>query len=140
MVVSNICALRSKADAAFGITNGALLMLSTPQAIMSAASPQAMVRALSIIACKPLAQSLFTVVAATSTDKPARREAIRATLRLSSPLWLAAPAITSSMAFGSTCLLRSINDFITWASRSSGLVADSKPAYFPMGVRTESIT
>jgi len=84
-VVSNICGVLSKAELDFAITNGALLMLSTPHAIISSASPQAMVLALSIIDCRPLAQSLFTVFPATLTGKPASKAAIRATFLLSSP-------------------------------------------------------
>ena len=98
MVVSNSCVFLSNALTPLPITKGALVILSTPQAIMISASPQAMVRALSMMACKPLAQSLFTVLPATDVGKPANKAAMRATLRLSSPAWLAAPAITSSMA------------------------------------------
>ena len=72
-----------------------------PPAIKTSPSPQAIARLASIMACSPDAQSLFTVFPPTVTGKPASKAAILATSRLSSPLWLAAPAITSSMALGS---------------------------------------
>ena len=138
-VVSNICGSRAKADALFGITKGARLMLSTPQAMMRSPSPHMMALAPSMMASSPLAHNRFTVTPATEGGKPASSAAIRATLRLSSPLWFAAPAITSSMAFMSTLLFRRTRSLITRASRSSGRILLSAPPYLPMGVRTASI-
>ena len=59
---------------------------------------------------------------------------MRATFRLSSPAWLASPAITSSMSFTSIsgCLFNS--PLITWARRSSGRVLASE------GWKSESLT
>lgn len=59
-------------------------MLSTPQAIMSSASPQITWRDASMTACRPEAQRRFTVLPATDTGNPASKEAILATLRLCS--------------------------------------------------------
>jgi hypothetical protein len=56
-----------------------------------------MALAASITACKPLAHKRFTVLPPTVVGKPANKAAILATFLLSSPLWLAAPAITSSI-------------------------------------------
>src|SRR5690348_13020360 len=44
------------------------------------------------------------------------------------------------MAAGSMPGLRPRSALITWASRSSGRMEARPPPYFPMGVRTESIT
>src|SRR6267154_3050206 len=91
-----------------------------------------------MIACRPEAHSRFTVIPPTVVGKPERRAAIRATLRLSSPAWLAAPKITSSIWLGSTVGLRSNNFLITNAARSSGRTKASEPPYLPMGVRRMS--
>ena len=114
-------------------------MLSTPQAIISCASPHAIVLALSIMACSPLAQSLLTVFPAIVVGNPAINEAIRATFRLSSPDWFAAPAITSSIALTSILLFLLTKDLITIANKSSGLIPDKEPPYLPIGVLTASI-
>ncbi len=63
---------------------------------------------------------------------------MRATLRLSSPAWLAQPKITSSTRDGSTPV-RSTSDLTTCAARSSGRTDESAPAYRPIGVRTASM-
>ena len=60
---------------------------------------------------------------------------MRATLRLSSPAWLAQPKMTSSMAAQSTDGLRAISAFSGTAPRSSGLTDASCPPKRPIGVR-----
>ena len=62
--------------------------------------------------------------------------AIRATLRLSSPVWLAQPRKTSS---GTTPPLRASNFSITSAARSSARTALSAPRSLPTGVRSASM-
>ena len=91
MVVSKIAALRAKAVSALPMTNGARDMLSTPPAIISSASPHLIERAARPTASIPEPHRRLTVVPGTSTGSPASRPAMRATLRLSSPAWLAQP-------------------------------------------------
>jgi hypothetical protein len=95
MVVSYISALREKALVALGITNGARDMHSTPPAITTLASPVLTARAACTTASIPDPQRRLTVTPLTSTGNPASSAAIRATLRLSSPAWLAQPKMTS---------------------------------------------
>ncbi len=140
MVLSCISTLRCQPEEVFAITNGALVILSTPHAITSSASPHITCLAASITACKPDAQRRFTVFPATVTGKPASRAAMRATLRLSSPAWLASPAITSSIAFTSAPGFLSSSVLITCASRSSGRMLLKLPPYLPTGVLTASMT
>ena len=83
--------LRENALSAFGMTKGARLMLSTPPAIISSASPALMARAALPTASMPEPQRRLMVAPGTSTAKPASSADIRATLRLSSPAWLAQP-------------------------------------------------
>ncbi len=66
-------------------------MDSEPPAITMSASPAAMVRAAMVTASSPEAHSRLTVAPGTESGRPASRAAMRATLRLSSPAWLAAP-------------------------------------------------
>ena len=113
-------------------------MLSAPPAKYTSPSPALMARLASMMLCSPLAQSRFTVVPGTVTGRPASNAAMRAVLRLSSPAWLAAPIITSSMAFLSTDGLRRINSRNTKAAKSSGRTLLSAPPNFPIGVRTAS--
>jgi len=91
IVVSYTALLRLKALSALGITNGARLMLSTPPAIINSVSPALMARAAMPTASMPEPHKRFTVVPGTSAGKPANKLAMRATLRLSSPAWLAQP-------------------------------------------------
>src|SRR5437660_417469 len=63
-------------------------MLSTPPAATSSASPVLMRRAACAAASRPLAQSRFTVTPGTRSGSPASSTAMRATLRLSSPVCL----------------------------------------------------
>ena len=66
-------------------------MLSTPPASISSASPVRIARAAMPVASMPEPHRRLTVVPGTSTGSPASRALIRATLRLSSPAWLAQP-------------------------------------------------
>ena len=91
MVVSSIFPMREKADSALPITNGARDMLSTPPAIMSAVSPLLMARVATAIASRLEPHRRLTVVPGISWGRPASRRAMRPTLRLSSPAWLAQP-------------------------------------------------
>ncbi len=91
MVVSYNVTFRAKAEPALLTTNGARLMLSTPPATTREASPLLTSRAASATACMPEPQSRFTVTPETLSGNPASSSAMRATLRLSSPAWLALP-------------------------------------------------
>ena len=86
-----LAAWREKADSALPITKGARDMLSTPPAIIRVVSPDLMERAARPTASMPEPHRRFTVVPGTSMGRPASRPDMRATLRLSSPAWLALP-------------------------------------------------
>jgi hypothetical protein len=98
MVVSWISAERWKALSALAITRGARVMDSTPPAIARSISPALIARAAAPTASRPDAQSRFIVTPGTCGGRPERSAAMRATLRLSSPAWLAQPSTTSSTA------------------------------------------
>ena len=83
-------------------TYGARVIDSTPPPMNTSPSPTAIACAAELIACSPEPHSRLTVSPPTSTGKPARSSAIRATSRLSSPAWLAQPRMTSSTRAGST--------------------------------------
>src|SRR5260221_670718 len=117
------------------MTQGARVIDSTPPAMTTSAPPAWISRAAAMVACMPEPQSGLTVWPGTSTGKPARRRPIGATLRLSSPAWLAQPKITSSTSPGSSPI-RSTTSRSTTAARSSGRTSFSWPPYFPIGVRT----
>ncbi|MCY1361318.1 hypothetical protein D9M69_479790 [compost metagenome] len=91
MVVSKISAWRENALSALPMTKGARDMDSTPPASISPASPQRRARAALPMASRPEPQRRFRVVPGTLSGRPASREDMRATLRLSSPAWLAQP-------------------------------------------------
>ena len=74
----------------------------------------------------PDAQSRLTVTPATDSGRPASSAAIRATLRLSSPAWLAAPNQTSSISPAGTPARETASP-ITSAARSSGRSPASAP-------------
>ena len=84
-------------------------MLSTPPAMISSASPARTARAAVPTASSPEAHSRLIVVPGTFSGSPDNSAAMRATLRLSSPAWLAQPRITSSTALQSTPGLRAIS-------------------------------
>ena len=91
IVVSSIFATRENALSLFPITNGARVMLSTPPAITSSASPDLIARAAMPTASRLDPHRRFTVLAGTSFGNPASSSAMRPTLRLSSPAWFAQP-------------------------------------------------
>ncbi len=91
IVVSKIAFSRANADVALGITNGARLMLSTPPASSRPASPARIACAALPTAFRPEPHRRFSVTPGTSTGRPASNALMRATLRLSSPAWLAQP-------------------------------------------------
>src|SRR5579884_3646981 len=80
-VVSYTSGVRANAVVAFGTTNGARLMLSTPPATASDISPAAIPRAATHTASIPDAHSRFTVTAGTDCGMPLSSDAMRATLR-----------------------------------------------------------
>ncbi len=127
MVVSYTALARENADSALGMTNGARLMLSTPPAISSAASPALMARAALPTASSPEPHRRLMVAPGTSIGRPASNAAMRATLRLSSPAWLAQPYSTSPTACQSTLGLRAIKALIGSAARSSVRTDDRAP-------------
>src|SRR6266480_4601722 len=110
-------------------------MLSTPPATNTSPSPVLMARDAALIAARPDEQRRLKVRPATETGKPARRAAIRATFRLSSPAWFAQPRYTSSTRAGSTPARRTTSP-TTSAARSSGRTSLSAPWCRPIGVRT----
>src|SRR5579864_5385141 len=116
------------------MTHGARVMLSTPPAITMSAPPPWISRAAAMVACMPDPHRRLTVWPGTSTGKPASSRAMRATLRLSSPAWLAQPRMTSSTSAGLTCA-RSQDALSATAARSSGRTSFSWPPYRPIGVR-----
>ena len=91
MVVSNISAARENASVALAMTRGARVIDSTPPAMAKSISPARIERAASPTPLRPEAQSRFTVMPGTLSGNPASSSAMRATLRLSSPAWLAQP-------------------------------------------------
>ena len=92
MVVSTSSAVpRGKPRSGFSITKGARDIDSTPPARTRSASPSRTWRPAWTIASRPEAQRRLTVAPGTSTGSPAISDAIRATLRLSSPAWLVQP-------------------------------------------------
>ena len=91
-VVSQIVWLpRGKALSGLPNTSGARLIDSTPPATKRSPSPAATAWQAATTAESPDAQSRLTVTPATESGSPASRAPIRATLRLSSPAWLAQP-------------------------------------------------
>ena len=75
----------------FAVTSGARDMDSTPPATKSSPSPARIACAAPTTAESPDAQRRLTVTPATLWGSPASSAPMRATLRLSSPAWLAAP-------------------------------------------------
>lgn len=111
-------------------------MLSTPPATTRSASPRRTARAPWRTASRPEAHSRLTVMPGTVCGRPARSAAMRATLRLSSPAWLAQPSTTSETASGGTAGYRSRSCRMTCRARSSARTWARAPAYRPKGVRT----
>jgi hypothetical protein len=117
---------RSNGFSAFGVTNGARLIDSSPPATKRSPSPATIEWHAPTTAERPEAQSRLTVTPATDSGRPASSAAIRATFRLSSPAWLAAPNQTSSICSGGTPA-RATASPITSAARSSGRTPESAP-------------
>src|ERR1700722_1907118 len=136
--VSATPASRGNGSAARGSTNGARVIDSAPPASMTSASPAAMARAALAMASIPDPQSRVPVARGPSTGRPASSTPIRATFRLSSPAWLAAPQYTSSIRAGSSHSLRASRALITSAVRWSGRTEASEPLLLPTGVRHAS--
>ena len=89
---------------------------------------RAMMRSAAIaMACSPDEQKRLMVTAETSTGKPARSEAMRATFIPCSASGMAQPRMTSSISLGSSCGTRSSAPLIATAASSSGRVARSVP-------------
>ena len=86
-----------------------------------------MARAAALTAARLEAHRRLKVTAATEAGRPASNVAIRATLRLSSPAWLAQPKYTSSTSVGSRPARRTTSA-ITRAARSSGRTSFNAPA------------
>src|SRR6185436_2150049 len=80
----------------------------------------------------------FSVWPGTDSGIPASNSAIRATLRLSSPAWLAQPKNTSSTCDQSRLGCFAISALIGVAARSSARTLASEPPKRPIGVRTAS--
>ena len=140
-VVLNSSALPAgKGRSGLGRTYGARVIDSTPPATITEASPTAIARAAVTTASRPDAQSRLVVTPGTDTGSPASSADIRATLRLSSPAWLAAPSTTSSTRAGSSPGFRSSSARITTAPRSSGRTPARAPPSRPTGVLTASTT
>ena len=91
-MVSKMAFSRANAELAFGITKGARLMLSTPPATSSPASPARMAWAALPTAFMPDPHRRFSVTPGTSIGSPASSALMRATFRLSSPAWFAHPS------------------------------------------------
>ena len=138
MVVSSSFMLRENAASALPITKGARDIDSTPPAIANSISPLAIARNAVPIASMPEAHSRLRVTPGMLEGRPASNSAIRATLRLSSPAWLAQPRNTSSTALQSTEGLRSISALIGSAARSSARTVAKTPPNRPIGVRIAS--
>ena len=109
------------------MTSGARVIDSTPPAIAKSISPVRIARAASPTALRPDAQSRFTVSPGTLSGSPASNSAMRATLRLSSPAWLAQPNTTSSSAAQSTFGWRASSALIGTAAKSSVRTLASAP-------------
>ena len=90
--VSNSSIARGMPSSGRGSTNGARVIDSEPPASTMSASPAPIARAAVVTASSPEAHSRLTRGAGHAVSgSPASSTAIRATLRLSSPAWLAAP-------------------------------------------------
>src|SRR6266481_2504107 len=129
---------RENASGALPITNGARVIDSTPPAMAKSISPARIARPAAPTASSPEAQRRLSVRPGTDSGRPASNSAIRATLRLSSPAWLAQPKYTSSTADQSSLGCRAINALIGAAARSSARTLASEPPKRPIGVLTAS--
>ena len=121
---------------------GTIDIVSTPPAMTASPIPLIICCAARAIVCKPLEQKRLTVCAGTSTGRPARRLAMRATFMPCSASGIAQPRITSSISSAPTPGARAITAPITAAAISSGRVVRSVPrGALPTAVRAaETIT
>jgi len=110
----------------FSMTHGARDMDSTPPATTISAAPALIMWEAMMMALMPEAQRRLTVMPGTVSGKPASSQAMRATLRFSSPAPLALPKMTSSTRTGSMPA-RSTASFTVSAAKSSGRTALSDP-------------
>ena len=83
--------VRGNGLSGLSITHGARLIDSTPPAMQTASSPAAMARLALKAASMPEPHRRLTVAPGIEVGSPASSTAMRATLRLSSPAWLASP-------------------------------------------------
>src|SRR5579871_6809625 len=131
---------RENASAALPITKGARVIDSTPPAIAKSISPERIARPAAPTASSPDAQRRLRVWPGTDSGRPASSSAMRATLRLSSPAWLAQPKNTSSTETQSSLGCLAISALIGAAARSSARTLASAPPKRPIGVLTASQT
>jgi len=101
---------------------GTMLMLSTPAATITWASPTRMRSAAICTADRPEAQKRLTVMPPTLLGRPASTAPTRATFRPCCASGMAQPQIRSSMAAGSSPGAWASAERSTVASRSSGRV------------------
>ena len=134
---SNTLKSLPNACSALPTTKGARVMLSTPPATHTSASPQVMACEAAASALSPEPHNRLCTAPGVSTGSPASSSAWRATLRLSSPAWEAQPTATSSMISGAKPE-RATTSLTTQARRSSGRTRDRAPACRPNGVRSPS--
>ena len=106
---------------------GTMLMLSTPAAIITSASPTRMRSAAIWIAERPEAQKRFTVIPPTLCGSPAKTAPIRAMFKPCDASGMAQPQIKSSMACGSSVGTCASADCSTLTNKSSGRVLRKEP-------------
>ena len=115
---------------------GTMLMLSTPAAIITSASPTRMRSAAIWMADRPEAQKRLMVMPPTLVGRPASTAAVRAMFRPCWPSGMAQPQTMSSIALGSSPGTCASADCSTLTSRSSGRMLRKKPRDdLPMGLR-----
>ena len=115
---------------------GTMLMLSTPAAIITSASPTRMRSAAICTADKPEAQKRLTVMPPTLLGRPASSAPMRAMFMPCSPSGMAQPTMASSMATGSSPGTWRNAAWMAATSKSSGRVLRKKPRWLlPIGVR-----
>ena len=110
----------------FSMTHGARDIDSTPPATTMSAAPDLIICEAMVIADMPDAHKRLTVMPGTVSGKPASSQAMRATLRFSSPAPLALPRMTSSTSAGSIPAA-STTDLMQSAAMSSGRTEDRAP-------------
>ena len=101
---------------------GTMLMLSTPAAMMTSASPTRMRSAAICMADRPDAQKRLTVTPPTDLGKPASTVATRAMFKPCGPSGTAQPQIKSSIAAGSKPGACASTALMVAVSKSSGRV------------------